>query len=218
MPTRHCTHPLPSFLNATFTDDQGRRRIRVFNQKYQSTDTFPRLFKSIDGTAIAMSLARTAAVQSDSLALPELRDNLQTAVEDLLTQYRAQCSASSSTGQLVLPENGKLLPLLLNALLKSPLLLLNEPGRRELAAIMPRGDLRAWAFQYVLRCSPSQFLDLLYPTLYKLDPADDAWGREDATGFLAKPRYLFLTAASLDLSGVYLLSGLYGWRLRRFVI
>ena len=190
----------------------------MFNQKYQSTDTFPRLFKSIDGTATARPLPPPAAVQSDSLALPELRANLQTAVEDLLTQYRAQCSASSSTGQLVLPENGKLLPLLLNALLKSPLLLLNEPGRRELAAIMPRGDLRAWAFQYVLRCSPSQFLDLLYPTLYKLDPADDAWGREDANGFLAKPRYLFLTAASLDLSGVYLLSGLYGWRLRRFVI
>lgn len=159
-----------------------------------------------------MSLARTAAIQSDSLGLPELRENLQTSVEDILTQYRAQCSASSSTGQLVLPENGKLLPLLLNALLKSPLLLLNEHGKRELQAVMPRGDLRAWALQYMLRCSPSQFLDLLYPVLYRLDPLDGAWGVEDeATGFLAKPQYLFLTAASLDLSGVYLLSGLYGW-------
>ena len=121
----------------TYTNDQGQRRIRIFNQRYQTTETYPRFFKGIDGTAIAMSLARTASIQSDTIPLTEVRGNLQDTVEEILIQYRAQCSPSSSTGQLVLPENGKFLPLWLNCLLKSPLLL----------NVVPRGDIRAWAFQ-----------------------------------------------------------------------
>ena len=92
-----------------------------------------------------MSLARTASLQSDTIPLTEVRENIQETVEEILVQYRTQCSASSSTGQLVLPENGKLLPLWLNCLLKSPLLLLNEQGKRDVFNVMPRGDIRAWA-------------------------------------------------------------------------
>ena len=131
----------------TYTNDQGQRRIRIFNQRYQTTETYPRFFKGIDGTAIAMSLARTASIQSDTIPLTEVRGNLQDTVEEILIQYRAQCSPSSSTGQLVLPENGKFLPLWLNCLLKSPLLLLNEQGKRDVLNVVPRGDIRAWAFQ-----------------------------------------------------------------------
>ena len=94
-----------------------------------------------------MSLARTASIQSDTIPLTEVRGNLQDTVEEILIQYRAQCSPSSSTGQLVLPENGKFLPLWLNCLLKSPLLLLNEQGKRDVLNVVPRGDIRAWAFQ-----------------------------------------------------------------------
>ena len=131
----------------TYTNDQGQRRIRIFNQRYQTTETYPRFFKGIDGTAIAMSLARTASIQSDTIPLTEVRGNLQDTVEEILIQYRAECSPSSSTGQLVLPENGKFLPLWLNCLLKSPLLLLNEQGKRDVLNVVPRGDIRAWAFQ-----------------------------------------------------------------------
>ena len=131
----------------TYTNDQGQRRIRIFNQRYQTTETYPRFFKGIDGTAIAMSLARTASIQSDTIPLTEVRGNLQDTVEEILIQYRAQCSPSSSTGQLVLPENGKFLPLWLNCLLKSPLLLLNEQVKRDVLNVVPRGDIRAWAFQ-----------------------------------------------------------------------
>ena len=131
----------------TYTNDQGQRRIRIFNQRYQTTETYPRFFKGIDGTAIAMSLARTASIQSDTIPLTEVRGNLQDTVEEILIQYRAQCSPSSSTGQLVLPENGKFLPLWLNCLLKSPLLLLNEQGKRDVLNVVPRGEIRAWAFQ-----------------------------------------------------------------------
>lgn len=134
-------------FTTTYTSDQGERRIRIFNQRLQVSDAYPRFFKGVDGVAIAMSLARTAAYQTDSINLPELRDNLQDTVEEILLQYRTQCSASSSTGQLVLPENGKLLPLMLNCLLKSPLLLINEANKRDLVNVYPRGDLRAWAIQ-----------------------------------------------------------------------
>ena len=147
----------------TYTNDQGQRRIRLFNQRYQTTETYPRFFKGIDGTAIAMSLARTASIQSDTIPLTEVRGNLQDTVEEILTQYRAQCSASSSTGQLVLPENGKFLPLWLNCLLKSPLLLLNEQGKRDVLSVVPRGDIRAWAFQVTEIVG---ILEIVYPTVF----------------------------------------------------
>ena len=133
------------FLHGSYTTDSGERRLRIFNQRLQVTSTYPRLFKGLDGVAVMLSLARTAALQLDSTRLPDVRSNLEETVETILTQYRAQCSASSSTGQLVLPENGKLLPLFTNCLLKSPLLLLNEPSRGSLDAVYPRGDTRAWA-------------------------------------------------------------------------
>ena len=107
-----------------------------------------------------LSLARTAALQLDSTRLPDVRSNFEDTVETILTQYRAQCSASSSTGQLVLPENGKLLPLFANCLLKSPLLLLNEASRFSLDTVYPRGDTRAWAIHVGLgggfECSSSR--------------------------------------------------------------
>lgn len=74
----------------TFTSDQGDRRIRVFNQRLQVTDAYPRFFKGIDGSAVALSLARTAAFQTDTVSLPEIRENLQSTVEDMLLQYRNQ--------------------------------------------------------------------------------------------------------------------------------
>lgn len=128
-----------------YTTDEGQRRLRVLNQRLQTTATYPRLFKGLDGTAVMMSLARTAAEDMDSVRLPEVREKLEGTIETILTQYRIECSSSSSNGQLVLPENGKLFPLFTNCLLKSPLLLLNESGKRGLDSVCPRGDTRAWA-------------------------------------------------------------------------
>lgn len=54
-------------------------------------------------------------------------------------------------------------------------------------------------------------MDFAYPSLFKLDPAKAGWGVVDeATGFVSKPEYCFLTASALELSGVYLLTGWMG--------
>ena len=54
-------------------------------------------------------------------------------------------------------------------------------------------------------------MDFVYPSLFKLDPNMDTWGRVDeATGFVAKPEYSLLSSAALDLSAVYLLTGWQG--------
>lgn len=60
-------------------------------------------------------------------------------------------------------------------------------------------------------CDAVQFMDFAYPSLFKLDPAKAGWGVVDeATGFVSKPEYCFLTASALELSGVYLLTGWMG--------
>ena len=81
-----CPHSPPSpfstpwFLHATYTADSGERRLRIFNQRLQSTSTYPRLFKGLDGVAVMLSLARTAALQLDSTRLPDVRSNFEDAV------------------------------------------------------------------------------------------------------------------------------------------
>ena len=65
-----------------------------------------------------------------------------------LAMYLAEMAAAlSPTGE----EAAKELRLLLNCLLKSPLLLVNEANKRELMNVYPRGDLRAWAIQVAVR-------------------------------------------------------------------
>lgn len=66
-----------------------------------------------------------------------------------------------------------------------------------------------------MNCDASQFMDFVYPSLFKLDPENEAWGKVDeATGFVSKPAYCFLSASAMELSGVYLLTGWMGcdWR------
>ena len=53
-------------------------------------------------------------------------------------------------------------------------------------------------------------MNAIYPCLYQLDPIN-LWGIEDENGFISKPEYLFLTSSSLDLSAIYLFSGLKGY-------
>lgn len=60
-------------------------------------------------------------------------------------------------------------------------------------------------------------MNAIYPCLYQLDPIN-SWGIEDENGFISKPEYLFLTSSSLDLSAIYLFSGLKGYYLDRYII
>ena len=70
---------------------------------------------------------------------------IQKAVIDALYQYRKHCANSSSAGQLVLPEQLKLLPLLSLTLMKSPALrypsILPSLGRLSVVAGFVEGSL-----------------------------------------------------------------------------
>lgn len=137
-------------LAVLYTTEFGERRIRLFNQKLMTSDSFSGYYKGLDGIAFMMSLTRTASIQTDNTSLPEVQTNLQDTVEEMLLQYRVQCSSSTNASQLVLPENGKYVPLLTNCVLKSPLLIYNEVGKRDLYSIMPRGDLRAMMISVIV--------------------------------------------------------------------
>ena len=59
----------------------------------------------------------------------------------------------------------------------------------------------------VCEASPTQFVDFVYPALYRLDP-EQPWGFEE-NGYVKKPEFQFLTESALDLGFVFLMSG---WR------
>lgn len=52
----------------------------------------------------------------------EVRENLMEQCAQILACYRKNCASPSSTGQLILPEVMKLLPVYLNSLVKSGIL------------------------------------------------------------------------------------------------
>ena len=82
----------------------------------------------------------------------------------MLHAYRRYCATASSSGQLILPEALKFLPLLTLALRKSVWLQSNEIS----AEPNIRADERAASFCFLQGASPALFMSTLYPYLFCL--------------------------------------------------
>ncbi|KAK8805801.1 hypothetical protein WA158_002457 [Blastocystis sp. Blastoise] len=191
-----------------YLDIYGNRFLRVFNYKFRCTDNFTSMYRSMDLSSILLAISRDAVVSLPDANLVEIRDVIQEQVCKSFGSYRNHCSSSSPRGQLVLPETLKLLPLYINCLMKSSLLLLNDNTHSSLKDIHPRGDERTWAAHHINTCSMESLFDYLYPSLYELDPSK-SWGNE-SNGLLEKPTPLFLTAASLNNQHIFLITGSMG--------
>lgn len=109
---------------------------------------------------------------------------------DILAVYRRNCASASSSGQLILPESLKLLPLFCLSLTKSTALRAGSDVRI---------DERAARVAQGLRLSVGACLSAIYPTLYAL-PLDGAPP-------CLPPPTVALCADKLSPQGAYLLDG-----------
>ena len=103
---------------------------------------------------------------------------------------------AASSGQLMLPETLKLLPLYTLALIKNIILRMGtdiRPDERtyylSLARVLPSGLL----------------LNFIYPRLFALHTMPDEAGLPDATGSIVLPPTVSLSSEKLDRRGVFLL-------------
>jgi protein transport protein SEC24 len=189
------------------TSMSGRRTVRVMNLQLPLTSQLSSTFRHSDIDTVCNLLCRKAVrkvyenVRDSSSQMKRMmsgvRDHLLSRVIKMLHAYRRYCATASSSGQLILPEALKFLPLLTLALRKSVWLQSNE------ISITPniRADERAASMSLLQSASPALFMSTLYPYLFCLHEMKAEHGlphketpsgesRPDADDvFLPKPQY-----------------------------
>ncbi|CAI5520886.1 unnamed protein product [Closterium sp. Naga37s-1] len=186
-----------------YTTTTGERRVRVHTLSLPTTASLASVFRGADLDAQFAYMLKTAAADVVTHPVQPVRDAaVQTAVSILYT-YRKFCATASSSGQLILPEALKLLPLYTLALLKSQGL---------------RGDVKvdersAWLAR-VRPLSASLSVPLVYPRLFALhhllkDAANQEQqkqqnGTEEEQQHEHLPSALPLSSEKLEPDGVFL--------------
>ncbi|KAL5554154.1 hypothetical protein UlMin_041555 [Ulmus minor] len=102
-----------------YTTLDGQRRIRVTTLSLLCTNMLNNLFRSADLDTQFVCMMKQAANEIPSSPLFQVRERLTDRCISILRSYRKFCSTVSSSGQLILPETLKLLPLYILALIKS---------------------------------------------------------------------------------------------------
>ncbi|KAI9919042.1 hypothetical protein PsorP6_012221 [Peronosclerospora sorghi] len=193
-----------------YTRSDGLRCVRVHNLALQVEPLLSNVFRFADLDATCSVWQRSAARQFVDKQL--MRATPMAVKESLIDQcvtalfnYRKYCASSSSSGQLVLPDSLKLLPLYTLATLKSRALRGNFVGNPPRGFIDVRADERVMMMG-LLNSLPVEFcVSAVYPKLYTVHDLSDDCCTLDENGKFILPPQLPPTAEKLDEEGIFLL-------------
>ncbi|KAM3273269.1 hypothetical protein ACQJBY_042927 [Aegilops geniculata] len=172
-----------------YTTVYGQRRIRVINISLPCTSMLSNLFRCADLEAQFTYVVKQAANGIPSSSLSQVRDQVTSTCINILQSYRQYCASVSSSGQLILPEALKLLPLYTLALTKS--IGLRNDGRL---------DDRSYWVSIVSSVSVSLAVPLVFPRMIALH---DLTSRDDEDPLIPNP--LTLNSENIQDNGIYLL-------------
>ncbi|RLM57913.1 hypothetical protein C2845_PM18G06560 [Panicum miliaceum] len=172
-----------------YTTVYGQRRIRVINLSLSCTSLLSNLFRYADLEAQFACFLKQAANGIPTSPLPRIRDEATNTCINILQSYRKHCASVTSSGQLILPEALKLLPLYTLALVKS--VGLRTDGRL---------DERSYWMSLVSSISVVLAVPLVFP---RLIPIHDLTSRADDESLIPGP--LMLNSENVQEDGVYLL-------------
>ncbi|GJQ12671.1 hypothetical protein GpartN1_g4462.t1 [Galdieria partita] len=152
-----------------FTNSYGERRIRVHTLLLGSSSQLVSIFRYADCDALVTHFVKRMAkmVLEEHMLLSKVREYLTERCIESLHTYRKFCTVSASSGQLILPEALKLLPLFSLGILKSPAFSLNTSISC---------DERAASLFHVSYLGMSESVAYLYPRLFNLSALPDAAG------------------------------------------
>lgn len=149
-----------------YTTVYGQRRIRVSTLSLPCTSMLNNLFRTADLDTQFACFLKQAANEIPSIPLLQVRERLTDRCISILCSYRKFCATVTSSGQLILPETLKLLPLYILALTKST-------GLRGAGKL----DERSFWINYVSSVSTALAIALVYPrmlAIHNLNCKDDA--------------------------------------------
>ncbi|CAN1765020.1 Protein transport protein Sec24-like At4g32640 [Linum perenne] len=172
-----------------YTTCYGERRIRVTTLSLPCTSNLSNLFRMADLDTQFVCFLKQAS--RDIPITPPLlvREQVTNFCINILLAYRKFCATVSSSGQLILPEALKLLPLYTLALIKSA-------GLR----IEGKVDERSFWISYVSSVSTPSAIPLVYPRMIAVHDLDT----QDLNGSVL-PSPLPLSSEHVSDDGIYLL-------------
>ncbi|XP_057475102.1 protein transport protein SEC24 C-like isoform X2 [Actinidia eriantha] len=172
-----------------YTTIYGQRRIRVSTLSLPCTSVLSNLFRSADLDTHFACFLKQAAIEIPSSPLSLVREQVLNLCINILHSYRKFCATVSSSGQLVLPEALKLLPLYTLGLVKST-------GLRTDGRI----DDRSFWINYVSSLSTPSAIPLVYPRMMAIHDLDS----KEVDGSLIPPA-IPLSSEHVCDDGIYLL-------------
>lgn len=148
-----------------YTTAYGERRVRVHNVAVPVTNVLGNVFRyaDLDSTITYYNKEVCTLVQSKSLQ--DVRHYLTDRCVKILLAYRKNCAASSTPGQLILPESFKLLPLYTLAVNKT----------KAVKGGNVTSDVRAYYMRMFRSLGVGATMSMLYPrmiALHKMSPED----------------------------------------------
>ncbi|XP_061970811.1 protein transport protein SEC24 C-like isoform X2 [Populus nigra] len=172
-----------------YTTVYGQRRIRVANLSLPCTNNLSNLFRLADLDSQFVCFLKQAANEIPSNPSLVVQEQVTNFCINILLSYRKFCATVSSSGQLILPEALKLLPLYTLALIKSTGLKVNG-----------RIDDRSFWISYVSSVSTPLAIPLVYPRMIAIHNLDS----QEADGSRIPPA-LVLSSEYVSEDGIYLL-------------
>ncbi|KAJ6359923.1 hypothetical protein OIU77_004015 [Salix suchowensis] len=144
-----------------YTTVYGQRRIRVTNLSLPCTNNLSNLFRLADLDSQFVCFLKQAASEIPSNPPLVIQDRVTNFCINILLSYRKFCATVSSSGQLILPEALKLLPLYTLALIKS-------------TGLKPDGriDDRSFWINYVSSVSTPLAIPLVHPRMFAIHDLD----------------------------------------------
>jgi protein transport protein SEC24 len=172
-----------------YTNTEGRRRVRVHTLALPVTRSLGSVFRGADLDTFVAYVAKKVSAQVPGRTIAACREVVIKAAVDTLVAYRKHVATASSSGQLILPESLKLLPLY-------------SLGLTKLACFRTdaRADSRAIWMSRLLTASPATILPTLHPRLLELHSLPTRPANAPKV-----PEKLWLTAERLDPEGIFLL-------------
>ena len=178
-----------------YTNALGERRIRVHSISVPVTTAIANVFRHADLDAIVNLSLKQAVSQIYNRSTPEQAQKALTqACMDSMFIYRKFCAASTSAGQLILPEPLKLLPLCTVGLIKHPIF---QAG---LSA-----DERMFLHSYCTSLPTNVACPFVAPRLFNISDIPESCCVPDENDRVFLPQPLTLSAESMQPNDMYLM-------------
>uniref|UniRef100_A0A182UHM5 Sec23/Sec24 trunk domain-containing protein n=1 Tax=Anopheles melas TaxID=34690 RepID=A0A182UHM5_9DIPT len=143
-----------------YTSSKAERRIRVHTLCIPVTESLSEVMYSADPQCIVGLLSKMAVDRSVTSSLSDARDAFINATVDIISAFRLVQNLAQTSSKLMVPENLRLLPLYILAMLKHPAFRTGTSTRL---------DDRVFAMSEMKSLPLDQLMRYIYPDFYLLD-------------------------------------------------